>query len=256
MTKEVFSMPVVTTDWNGYQRMDFTVDGRDSFIVCPREACPGNPWVWRAEFFGAFDGADRALLEQGWHLAYHRVSDMYGCPQAVKWMREFYEAVVGDFRLSKTPVLFGFSRGGLYAFQYACAYPDDVLALYLDAPVLDIRSWPGAKGASISQNAELWRECLQWYGLTEETAATFRENPLDKAAALAKIGKVPILLVAGLTDRSVPYSENGAILKDTYRAAGGELLAIEKPDCDHHPHSLEDPTPIVDWIWEQWSGRG
>ena len=249
-------MANILSDWNGYRRMDFQVDGRASWIVCPHKACPGNPWVWRAEFFGAFDTADRALLEQGWHIAYHRASDMYGCPQAVRWMRAFDEVAIREFQLSPKPVLFGFSRGGLYSFQYACAYPDDVLALYLDAPVLDIRSWPGAKGASIPKNEALWHECLQWYGLTEATAATFRENPLDKAAALARTGKVPILLVAGLADRSVPYAENGAILKETYKAAGGDLVAIEKPDCDHHPHSLEDPAPIVDWIWEQWRERG
>ena len=34
-------------------------------------------------------------------------------------------------------VLEGFSRGGLYAFNFAATHPTRVAALYLDAPVLD-----------------------------------------------------------------------------------------------------------------------
>ena len=68
------------TDWNGYKQINFTVGGRNSFIVCPKKPLAGNHWVWRTEFFGAFDYADRAMLEKGWYLAYHRVSDMYGAP--------------------------------------------------------------------------------------------------------------------------------------------------------------------------------
>ena len=31
------------TDWNGYQRFDFAVDGRPSFVVVPKQPAPGNP---------------------------------------------------------------------------------------------------------------------------------------------------------------------------------------------------------------------
>ena len=27
----------------------------------------------------------------------------------------------------------------------------------------------------------------------------------------------------------------------------GQMIKV-KPDCDHHPHSLEDPAPIVEYI--------
>lgn len=240
-------MQVIQSDYDGYRKLTFTVGGRESLIICPKDALPGNPWVWRAEFFGAFDMADRALLAKGWHLAYHCVSNMYGCPQAIEWMHAFYLAAVTAFDLSKKAALFGFSRGGLYAFHYACAYPDEVSLLYLDAPVLDIRSWPGGKGASKSPSEALWAECLGWYGLDEQTAETFSGNPVDRASFLAKTG-IPILLVAGLSDDVVPYAENGALLYARYRAAGGVVDAIEKPGCGHHPHSLEDPSPIVAWV--------
>ncbi|GHU77454.1 hypothetical protein AGMMS49992_25340 [Clostridia bacterium] len=247
-------MPHTINTWNSWKRVDFTVNGRESFIICPKQAAIGRPWVWRAEFFGAFDSADQALLNQGWHVAYHRVSDMYGCPQSVEWMSEFHRTVVNKYNLSAKPVIFGFSRGGLYAVNYAAVHADKVLALYLDAPVLDIRSWPGVKGSSAANDSSLWTECLRWYGLTEETAASFQGNPLDKARGLAETG-VPVVMVVGLADDAVPYAENGAPFRKIYEDASGAIKVIEKPDCGHHPHSLEDPTPITQWIVDQWNKR-
>ena len=79
------------SEWNGYRRLDFTVDGRDSLLIVPEHPLPGDPWVWRTEFFGAFDTVDRALLEKGWRIAYHKVSDMYGCQKAVEYLRAFQD---------------------------------------------------------------------------------------------------------------------------------------------------------------------
>jgi len=198
------------------------------------------------EFFGAFDNVDLALLKQGWHLAYHNVRNMYGSPKSIEYLRSFQEAVVNTFNLYPKAVLLGFSRGGLYAVNYAVAYPDNVSALYLDAPVLDIRSWPGGKGTGLGDTA-CWIECLKQYGLTEKSAVNFKQNPLDKAEMLASTG-IPIIAVVGLSDQCVPCSENIFPFKERFQAAGGYIHIIEKPGCDHHPHSLADPTEIVDFI--------
>lgn len=139
-------MDIRESDWNGYRRLDFAVGGRESLLICPKTPDTAGRWVWRAEFFGAFDTADQALLARGWAIAYHRVSNMYGCSQSVVYMREFREVLRDVFGMTGRAALFGFSRGGLYAFRYAVTWPEDVMALYLDAPVLDIRSWPGGKG--------------------------------------------------------------------------------------------------------------
>ena len=32
------------------------------------------------------------------------------------------------------------------------------------------------------------------------------------------------------------------------KEAGADILLIVKPGCDHHPHSLSDPAPVVDFI--------
>ena len=56
------------------------------------------------------------------------------------------------------------------------------------------------------------------------------------------------MLVAGGADTAVPYHENGMILHKEYTMRGGTIRTIVKPDCEHHPHSLEDPTPVVEMI--------
>lgn len=236
-------MDIRESDWNGYRRLDFAVGGRESLLICPKTPDTAGRWVWRAEFFGAFDTADQALLARGWAIAYHRVSNMYGCSQSVVYMREFREVLCDVFGMTGRAALFGFSRGGLYAFRYAVTWPEDVLALYLDAPVLDIRSWPGGKGAGIGDPA-CWEECKRWYCLDEHSAWFFRDNPLDRIDELVRTG-IPVLLVAGEADDVVPYAENGAVMAARMAAAGGRIHVILKPGVGHHPHSLEDPAPIT-----------
>ena len=229
--------------WNGWRQISFTVEERESFVICPEKAAPGAPWVWRCEFFHAFDAADRALLRMGWHLAYHCVSDLYGCPEAIDKMHAFYKVVTEALGLSRQAVLFGFSRGGLYAVNYAARYPYETALVYLDAPVLDIRSWPCGPGG----DARCAEECLRLYGLTPKTLADFRGNALEEAETLAG-ARIPVLIVAGGADVTVPYDENGAIFARRMAAAGGIVETIVKPECGHHPHSLDDPQPITDWI--------
>lgn len=225
------------------RRIEFSLNGRNAILIFPDQPAPGRPWVWRTEFLGAFDDADRALLARGWHIAYLRASDLYGCPEAIEAMFDFYRHLTAEYAFSPFPVLFGFSRGGLYAVNFALAHPGCYAALYLDAPVLDIRSWPGGMGRAERCPRE-WEECLRCYGLTEETSVCFDQNPIDRANDPA-LKDAKILIVAGLADRTVPYEENGAIFAAQRRVAGETVETILKPDCDHHPHSLSDPAPIV-----------
>ena len=228
--------------WNGFDRVDFVLAERPCLVVFPNQAAPGKPWIWRTEFFGHEPQADLALLARGWHVAYMDAKDMYGGPKAMKLFGEFYAHVVIRFGLAQRVVLEGFSRGGLYAFNFALAHPTRVAALYLDAPVLDIRSWPGR-----NRQSKEWAECLEAYGLTEQSLAAFRGNPLDRVITVARAG-VPIIAVCGDADQTVPFAENTAILEKRYREAGGTIEVILKPGVEHHPHSLKDPAPIVDFL--------
>jgi pimeloyl-ACP methyl ester carboxylesterase len=232
--------------WNGFDKLDFTVADHAALLVKPAIAAPGKPWIWRTEFFGHEPQGDVALLNAGWHLAYFKVSDMYGAPQSIELMDKFQTHVVREFGLSPRVVLEGFSRGGLYAVNFAAAFPAKTAALYLDAPVLDIRSWPGGKGKG-KGSATCWKQALEIYDLTEDTAKDFRGNPLDSAEKLAK-ASIPIVAVVGDADDVVPFDENTKPFAEKYRAAGGTIEVIVKPGVNHHPHSLKDPKPIVDFL--------
>lgn len=237
------------TLWKGYERHDFLYEGREVIVILPKTPAPENQWVWRAEFFDAFPSVDMALLEMGWHLVYYSVSNMYGCPESIKLMNEFHKFIINEpYNLNQRPVIFGFSRGGLYAFNYAADYPDEVAGLYLDSPVLDIRSWPGGKGNGQGSQRE-WEECLTIYGLTENTAMEFSDNPLDKVEKVARF-RIPIIVVAGDADTAVPFLENSAILERKYKEYNGKIKMIVKAGIGHHPHSLENPQPIVNFILE------
>ena len=239
---------ITESSWRGFHREDFVFEGHECILVRPDNPRPDRAWAWRAEFFDAFAQADEAMVRAGYHLAYIRLSDRYGCPSAVRDMEAFRKMLVEARGLRDRPHIFGFSRGGLYAVNYALAYPEHTGKLYLDAPVLDIRSWPGGKGKGAGDE-KCWREYLSCYGL-DEVAARFDRNPLDRAEELAEKG-VPVVLVAGGADRTVPYDENGLPFAARFRRAGGRIRVIVKPDCDHHPHSLEDPAPVTAFLAEE-----
>ena len=237
------AMPgIVRSDWNGFERLDFTVAGRPCLLVRPKAPAAGNPWIWRTEFFGHEPQADLALLTRGWHVAYMDAKNLYGAPKAIALMGQFYAHLVAHYGLARRVVLEGFSRGGLYAFNFAAAHAPRVAALYLDAPVLDIRSWPGR-----NRDSKEWRECLEAYGLNETTFSGFKGNAIDRVAGVAA-GRVPILVVAGDADTTVPWAENGGVLEKRYRELGGPIEVILKPGGEHHPHSLKDPAAIVDFL--------
>lgn len=228
------------------KRIEFYIDGRKSVIICPEKPLDGNPWVWKTEFFAAFNFAERALLDKGFHLAYHCVSNMYGAPKSIKMMKEFYDVATSQYGLSKQPALFGFSRGGLYACNFALKHPDCVKMLYLDAPVLDVASWPGAKYEGIG-DLYCWEECKAIYGITEDKWQDFHGSPLDNAETLAATN-IPILLVCGAVDHHVPYHENGKPFFERVKAAGGKIARVVKPYCDHHPHGLYDTSTVCNFV--------
>ena len=233
------------SQWSGYERLDFTMDGRAALVVRPKAAAPGVPWIWRTEFFGHEPQADIALLGRGFHVAYVDVQNMYGAPVAMKHMEQFCALVTRTYGLSQKPVLEGFSRGGLFAFNWAALHPDRVAGLYVDAPVCDFKSWPGGKGVGPGSPSD-WQELLKVYGFTEEQALAYRKNPVDNLGPLAK-ANIPILAVIGDADEVVPVSENINLVEARYQALGGRIRVIRKPGGKHHPHSLTDPAPIVDF---------
>lgn len=243
-----FDLPVTADQWNGFDRYNFRIADCDAWIVKPKVPAPGNKWMWCMEFPDAFTPRCGALqlLEKGYYIAHIVVGNTYGCPAALKQFEKFYEFAVKS-GLSSRVVLQGLSRGGLYAYRFAEIDPDRISVIYGDHPVCDIKSWPGGKGKGSGSQKD-WLNLIKLYGFKDEAEAlAWQGNPVDRLQKLADAG-VKIIHVVGDSDSVVPYEENSLLVEKRYPAMGGEFKIILKKGIDHHPHGLDDPSEVVDFI--------
>jgi len=239
--------PGVKSDWRGFDRYDFEVDGTKALVVAPKTVAPGKPWIWRAEFFDHRPETDIALVEKGFHLVYMEVGNTFGCPDAMGHWAALYRFLTKEHGLSRKPALEGLSRGGLYVYNWAAAHPDKVSCIYGDNPVCDFKSWPGGKGKGPG-SAEDFKQLLQCYHFESEAEAlAYDKNPIDNLKSLAD-AKIPLLHVCGDADEVVPFEENTVVLKERNEKLGGSMTLLLKKGFKHHPHGLDDPTPIVEFI--------
>ena len=237
-----------TDTWHGFPRRSFAIGGKAAWVAGPRQALPGNPWAWCLEFPDAFTDRCAApmLLDRGYHYAHLSLFNNFGAPGALRLFDAFY-AHLAAAGLARRAVLIGISRGGLSAYRWAAANPGQVSVVYGDAPVCDFKSWPGGKGRGCG-SADDWAACQRLYGFADEAAAlAYDGNPVDTLEPLARAG-VALIHVVGDDDTVVPVAENTAVVEDRYRRLGGTVTVIHKAGTGHHPHGLEDPTPVVDFI--------
>lgn len=235
----------VTNEWNGFEKCDFTFEGRKALIVFPKKAAQGNPWIWRPEFFGYEPEVDIELLNQGFAVAYIDMQNMYGAPPAMKIMDAFYRHATENYELSRKPVLEAFSRGGLFAFNWAALHPLQVSAIYAVVPVCDFKSWPAGKGKG-EHSKDDWQRLLAMYGMTEAEALAWKKNPVDNLRPLIK-AHIPVICVVRTQDTVVPYEENAKILAERYKKLGGRISIIEGPG-NHMDRSLKNPLLVVNFI--------
>ncbi len=76
---------------------------------------------------------------------------------------------------------------------------------------------------------------------------SFKGSPLYRIDSLLATG-LPIILVYGDADEIVPFDENCAFLEKALEGYKNPNRSIRKSGIGHHPHSLEDPTEIVEFI--------
>ncbi|MEI6500635.1 MAG: alpha/beta hydrolase, partial [Armatimonadota bacterium] len=122
--------PGANSDYRGYDRYDFAVEGCETIVVTPKQVAPGRPWIWRAEFFDHRPEADLALLGLGFHLVYLNVGNTFGCPDAMKHWDALYKLLTETHAFGRKVALEGLSRGGLYCYNWAAANPEKVACLY------------------------------------------------------------------------------------------------------------------------------
>lgn len=233
-------------NFHGYQGIEFTNEGNQCFVVSPHAPAIGKPWMIRARFWGHEPQTDIDLLEKGFHIVYCDVADLYGAPQAVARWNSFYKRM-RKAGFAKKVVLEGMSRGGLIVYNWTAKNPEKVACIYADAPVMDFKSWPMGKGASAGSAGDT-QQLLKAYGFnSEQEALNWNNNPVDAANAIAK-AKIPVLHVVGDADDVVPVAENTALFEERLQKLGVPPTVIHKPGVGHHPHSLNNPEPIVRFI--------
>ena len=226
--------------WQGYRRTKFDFGGRTAWIVEPSVAPrDGMPWTWTLQWAEAF--VDRTgvpdLLKRGFHHATIDLFDTRMDEAGLAAAAAFQKFLVEDLGLAPKANLVGMSWGGFFATRYAAAHPANVAKLYLDAPLLcfdgfklDIGPWAARRPASGA-----------W--------ADDPEMPVNKAERLAA-AKIPVLLLYGGEDQTVPAKLNCERFLPRFKAAGGTVDVVRRDLFGHHPHGLDpDKTrPIVDFF--------
>lgn len=197
----------------------FRVQGRTAFLVPPEHfgVGKGTPWVWYAPTLPGLPGPEEKwmfekFLKAGIAIAGIDVGESYGSPAGRALYSAFYEDLVRNRGLSKTPCLLVRSRGGLMLYNWAAEHPESVACIAGIYPVCDLRSFPGLKNACGA------------YGLTEEElrAGLAEHNPTERLASLAK-AHVPIYHIHGDSDTVVPLETNSGELAVRYGQLGGAM---------------------------------
>jgi pimeloyl-ACP methyl ester carboxylesterase len=222
------------TDWHGFDRYDFIMDDA-TFALTPIKATPEEGTGVKAPE----KGQRRCIVVVPKQVAPGNPWSWQACywdhmPQAeIELLKRgfhiafitpdpgpqwdaWYTFLTEKHGLSKKPAFDGMSKGGFNAYAWATANPDKVSAIYVD-------------------------------------------NPVVSPASIAKLGDlvkndVPLLHVCGSLDPLL--GRNTLLVESIYQHLGGRISVMIKEGFAHHPHSLQDPQPIADFIEQSFHEQG
>lgn len=217
------------------------INGREVIIEIPDN--PNGKWAIKTEYMDAFPAVQNKLRELGYYITHIKNITRWHKPEDTEARAELVKYMVENYKVSEKCVIIGMSCGGMQGIYFAAEYPQYVSCMYLDAPVVNLLSCPGGLGKGTS----MFEEFYSHTGVTMSELIGYRNHPLDNLSKLVK-NNIPVILVSGDSDTVVPYDENGKFLNDIYVENNCVIETIIKKGGDHHPHSLEDNTPIIDFI--------
>ena len=230
-------------DWHGFECEEFEFEGRKAVIVFPESKT--DKWLFKTEYFGAFPDFEIDMLKRGYHVAHvDNITRWNRQPEDTDVKARFAEFISEKYGLRKQCVTVGMSCGGMQSVYFAAKYPEYVAAMYLDAPVINLLSCPAGLGKAHSEMFDEFKKAME---MDLTGLLSYRNHPLDNFGPLLE-NDIPVMLIAGDSDDVVPYDENGALLEKYYNEHGGKIEVIIKAGCNHHPHGLEDNTPIIDFV--------
>ena len=237
-------MNYTKSEWNGFERIDFIFEGREALLIFPKEENKTDKWMLKTEYFGAFPTFEIEMLKRGYHLAYLKNRSRWGTDDDQEVKRNLADFFVSEFGLRRKCVCVGMSCGGLHAVCYASRYPSYVSLLYLDAPLLSFCGWSHEN----ANNSQWSKEQMIAYGFkTEAEIRVYNDQPIHRLKTLTD-NNIPVALVYGGADKIVDPKENAQTLEEYYNLKGAPIKVWCKPDCDHHPHGLEDNAELIEYI--------
>lgn len=217
------------------------LNGRRTIICHPD--MPNGRWALKTEYFNAFPDVQNTLLDMGYYVVHIKNKTRWHHPDDTDARAILAKYMNKRFGVSKKCVIIGMSCGGMQGIYFASKYPDLVSCMYLDAPVVNLLSCP----AGLGKGGDLFDDFYSHTGMSIAELLSYRNHPLDHLPRLVE-HNIPIILVSGDSDAVVPYEENGKYINDIYLENNCTIKTIIKEGGDHHPHSLCDNSPIIDFI--------
>ena len=226
--------------WYGYNRTVFDFEGHEAWIVSPKcDPAAGLPWTWTMQWAEAY--VDRTgvldLLAKEWHHVtietfQHRMDE-----EGLRVSRAFQKFLVEELGFAQKANLVGMSWGGFFSTRYAAAFPECVGKIYLDAPLMNFDGFAKVGGTPTENAARIG----PWANMppADGNWSADPRMPVNMADPLAKAG-IPILLLYGGQDATVPPAKNCELFAERFKAAGGKIDIHHRALYGHHPHG-EDP---------------
>lgn len=227
---------------SGATQIEIKVGGTTGFLFKPTQdsAKTDRPWLWYAPTLVFNRPANKALpnarthwlfsnlLARGIWIAGVDVGESYGAPAGRAIYSEFYKVVTAQYHLSSQPCLLVQSRGGLMGTDWAEENPGDVRCIAGIYPVFNLASWPPAGSPLFAQAAAAYGYASQ----KKFTKHLVKLSPLAHAAPLAN-AKIPVFILHGDSDRTVPIQQNSQPFVKKYVQLGGDAELQIVPGKGH-----------------------
>jgi len=224
---------------DSFEKLSFTFEGKQAIVVRPEN--PNSRWLLKTEYFEAFQDFECEMVKRGYTLCYLQNGSRLVKDGDLERKKRFRDFLMNEFGLADKCVPVGMSCGGLHAIRQASAFPEMISVLCLDAPVVNLLSWPfhmSSRTAFCSEDAE--KEVLEALGIDRKQILTYRNHPLDHIPNLIA-SRIPMLLTYGDSDEAVPFDENGIYLAEAYDKTDIPHLVMGTPGRGHHPHGPNTP---------------
>jgi len=240
---------VKTVDkFEGFDRVVFDFNGHDAWVVCPDgETAAGTPWTWTMQWATAY--VPRTNVPQMLRAGYHHVTIdtfKYRMDETGRTVSAaFQKFLVEKLGFAPKANLIGMSWGGFFSVRYAAAYPENVAKIYLDCPLLNFHHFMPTKAPTdAAKRIGPWAETMPADGDWLDDP----RMPINLAADVAR-AKIPVLLLYGLQDATVPPELNAQLFAARFRKAGGDVTVKCRDLYGHHPHGIEvNETTIWDFF--------